>query len=65
MALKNVNIKVIPTGGAEADRVSFPATDFLFGDAVTDKKNNILKKGDKTYKLDSLQWEVVDILGAL
>jgi hypothetical protein len=61
MALKNVNIKVIPTGGVEADRVSFSATDFLFGDAVTDKKNNILKKGDKTYKLDSLQWDVTDV----
>jgi len=61
MAQKIVNVTLIPTGGQEADRVSFPASDILLN-GITDKKNNILKKGEKTYKLDSLLWDIEDII---
>ena len=62
MAQKIVSITLIPTGGLEADRVTLAASDVILGGTKSNKTNNVLKVGEKSYKLDSLLWDIADIV---
>ncbi len=56
-----VQVSLIPVGGLEADRVQMPGHTVFFGSAKSDLANNILRIGEKSFKLDSLQFNPSDV----
>lgn len=56
-----VQLSLIPQGGIEADRVNIPAHLIFFGTGKADIANNTLRIGDKSYILDSLQFNPAEV----
>jgi hypothetical protein len=50
-------ISLIPVGGTDADRVSMAAHLVMFGTAKADLANNTLRVGERSFQLDSLQFD--------
>jgi len=55
-------LNLIPVGGTDADRVNISAHLVMFGTAKADTANNILRIGEKSFLLDSLQLNLTDVV---